>query len=113
MANRANGSASARAKPNMPTAGARMLPVEATSTSRSPTIGHVHENDTSTKVNAIRNMLSTPDVFSLLRFTAFVHDEGRLSSNPPRKLAANSNRSKKKKMLKTAFVESSFILFAP
>ena len=52
MANSVNGNANARAKPNMPIAGATTLPVVETSTNKKPMIGPVHENETKDRVNA-------------------------------------------------------------
>ena len=51
------GSARATAKPSMPSAGASQLPLVAVSTSSSPMMGAVQENDTNTSVKAIRKML--------------------------------------------------------
>ena len=58
MAKSVNGRARARAKPNIPSAGASQLPLVVVSTSSRPIIGAVHENDTSTSVKAIRKMES-------------------------------------------------------
>ena len=55
-AKRVKGSANATAKPNIPIAGASQLPLVVVSTSSSPMIGAVHENDTSTRVKAIRKI---------------------------------------------------------
>ena len=52
------GSASAMEKPSMPMAGANQLPLVVVSTSSSPMMGAVHEKDTSTRVKAMRKMLS-------------------------------------------------------
>lgn len=71
------------AKPNMPNAGAIILPVVDTSTNRNPIIGPVQEKDTSDKVNAIRKMLSKPVVDSALLSTALLHFEGKVISNAP------------------------------
>ena len=62
IAKRVNGKASASAKPNIPTAGPMILPDVPISTSRKPIIGPVQEKLTKANVNAIRNMLSKPDV---------------------------------------------------
>ena len=55
-ANSVKGRASAKAKPNIPTAGASQLPLVVVSTSSRPMMGAVHENDTSTSVKAMRKM---------------------------------------------------------
>ena len=59
-------------KSEHPTAGPTTLPCVTASTSSVPIIGPVHENETSTKVNAIRNKLIRPVVFPALLLTAFV-----------------------------------------
>ena len=113
MANRVNGNASAMAKPNIPMAGAITLPVVETSTNKKPMIGPVHENETKDRVNAIRKILNKPLVCSALLSTALLHFEGRVSSNAPKKEAANTISIKQKNMLKIAFVESAFKALAP
>ena len=113
MANSVNGNANARAKPNMPIAGATTLPVVETSTNKKPMIGPVHENETKDRVNAIRKILNKPLVCSALLSTALLHFEGRVSSNAPKKEAANTISIKQKNMLKIAFVESAFKALAP
>ena len=113
MANKVNGKASAMAKPNMPMVGARMLPDVETSTRRKPMIGPVQEKDTKASVKAIRKMLKRPVVASALLSTALLHDEGKVISNAPKKLAANTSSNRQKKMLKMALVESAFKALAP
>ena len=105
MANSVNGNANARAKPT--------LPVVETSTNKKPMIGPVHENETKDRVNAIRKILNKPLVCSALLSTALLHFEGRVSSNAPKKEAANTISIKQKNMLKIAFVESAFKALAP
>ena len=58
MAKRVNGRARARAKPNIPTAGASQLPDVVVSTRSMPMMGPVQEKETSTRVKAIRKMES-------------------------------------------------------
>ena len=108
-----NGRASANAKPNIPTAGAKSEPPVETSTSKKPIMGPVHENETSDRVNAIRKMLSTPVVLPALLFTLFVHDEGSVSSKPPRNEAPKSTSIAKNIRLKIAFVERALSALAP
>jgi hypothetical protein len=108
-----NGSANANAKPNIPIAGANNEPPVDTSTSKKPIIGPVHEKDTNDKVNAIRNILSTPVVLPALLFTLFVHEEGSVSSNPPRNDAPKRSNNKKNKRLNRAFVERALRALAP
>ena len=108
-----NGRARAMAKPAMPTAGPVMLPDVLTSTSRKPMIGPVQENETSVSVNAMRNMLSSPLVDEALLSTLFVHEEGSVSSNHPKKDRANTTSSRQKKMLNTALVDRALSALAP
>ena len=113
MANRVKGKAKAMAKPNMPMVGARILPDVDTSTNRKPIIGPVQEKETKARVKAIRKMLNKPVVDSALLSTALLHEEGSVISNAPKKLAANTNSIRKKKILKTALVDKAFKALAP
>ena len=97
----------------MPTAGPKILSAVLTSTSRKPIIGPVQENDTSVSVNAMRNILSSPLVEEALLSTLFVHEEGSVSSNHPKKERANTTNRRKKKMLNTAFVDNALSALAP
>ena len=101
------------ANPSIPIAGAIILPVVDTCTNKKPIIGPVHENDTNDSVNAIKNILSKPPVFSALESTALLHLEGSVISKAPKKEAAKTTSIRKKKMLKTAFVDSEFNALAP
>ena len=80
---------------------------------RKPIIGPVHENDTKTKVNAMRKMLNKPVVDSALLSTALLQDEGNVISNAPKKLAANTTNIRKKRILKMALVDNAFKALAP
>ena len=113
MAKRVNGKARARAKPNIPTAGAMMLPDVPASTSRNPIIGPVHEKLTKTKVNAMRKMLSSPEVEDAFLSTALFQEDGRVISKPPRKEAPKTMSIRKKKMLKMALVDMALSADAP
>ena len=105
--------ASANAKPNIPMAGAMMLPVVAVSTNSVPIMGPVHEKDTSANVNAMKNILSRPVVASARASILLVHDAGNTSSKAPKNdMAKNTNRAKKIR-LKTALVDKSFSALAP
>ena len=113
-AKRVNGNANARAKPNMPTVGARAEPpLVLTSTSRKPMMGPVHEKLTNESVKAMRKMLRRPVVRSALLSTAEPHDEGSVISKPPKKLAAKTRSIRKKRMLNTALVLKSLRALAP
>ena len=105
--------ARASANPNIPMAGAMMLPVVAVSTNRVPIMGPVQENDTNAKVNAIKNMLSIPVVVSALASILLVHDAGSTNSKAPKnEIAKNTNKAKNIK-LNTALVDKSFSALAP
>ena len=112
-ANKVNGRASANANPNMPNAGASQLPLVVVSTSSSPIIGAVHENDTSTNVKAIRKMLNSPLVSVALVSTLFAQLSGSLISNHPKKDRAKTTSSRNRKMLKTALVDMAFSVSLP
>ena len=112
-ANSVNGRANAKAKPNMPTAGAIQLPLVVVSTSSNPMIGAVHENDTSTNVNAIRKIEIKPLVADALESTLSAHEEGSLISNQPKKLRANTTKSRNRKILNTALVDIAFSVSLP
>ena len=113
MANSVKGRASARAKPNIPTAGASQLPVVVVCTNNMPMIGPVQENDTSTSVNAIRKMLNRPLVSEALVSTLLAQLSGSLISNQPKKLRANTTSNRKRNTLNTAFVDIAFSVSLP
>ena len=113
MAKSVNGSAKARAKPNIPTAGASQLPLVVVSTNSRPMMGAVHENDTSTSVKAMRKMLSSPLVVEAFESTALAHESGSLISNHPKNDRAKTTNSRNRKMLKTAFVDMAFSVSEP
>ena len=76
-------------------------------------IGPVQEKETSTNVKDIKKILNTPVVESALLSNLLVQEAGKTNSKAPRKDTANSTNSKKKMMLKIAFVERSFKALAP
>ena len=108
-----NGRANANAKPNIPNAGANQLPLVAVSTSSNPTIGAVHENDTSTNVKAMRKMLNRPLVCEAFESTAFAQRSGSLISNQPKNDRANTTKRMNRKILNTAFVDIAFKVSLP
>ena len=113
MANNVNGKAKANAKPNIPTAGLIQLPEVTVSTNSKPMIGAVQENDTNTRVNAMRKIEIKPVALEALVSTEFAQLSGNLISNHPKNDNANTTNSKNKKMLNTALVESSLSLLGP
>ena len=112
-ANRVNGSANAMANPSMPMAGPQKLPEVAKSTSRKPMMGPVQEKLTSANVNAIKKMERSPLVELAFESTLLVHLLGRVSSNHPKKLSANTTSSAQKKRLNTALVLRALSALAP
>ena len=64
-------------------------------------------------MNAIRKIESNPVVAEALLSTALPHDEGRRSSNHPKKLKAKTTSKRKKKTLNGALVASSFNFCGP
>ena len=59
-ANKENGKANPAPKPSIPMIGAELTPFELVCPKRVPTNGPVHENETITKVNAIKNIPIKP-----------------------------------------------------
>ena len=76
-------------------------------------MGPVHEKDTSTSVKAIRKMLISPLVSEAFVSTALAHPSGRVISNQPKKLRANTTSSTKRNTLNTAFVDIAFSVSLP
>ena len=113
MANSVNGSARARANPNMPMAGASQLPLVVVSTNSRPMMGAVHENDTSTSVKAMRKMESRPLVSDAFVSTELAQLSGNLISNQPKNDRANTTSSTNRKMLNTALVDMAFSVSEP
>ena len=70
-----------------------------------PTIGPVQENDTSTRVSAIKNTPTSP-FFPDLPSALFTHDEGRVISNAPKKDAAKTIKTMKKTIFGSQCVAS-------
>ena len=65
-----------------------------------PRIGPVQEKETSTKVSAIKNGPKTPPAPALL-FIAVDQLLGNVISNKPKKLKANTKKTKKKMVFST------------
>src|SRR5690606_24756682 len=89
----ANGKTSAREKPNIPMSRPNRLPCEA-NTNRLPIIGPVQENDTITKVRAMKKMPLTLLVLALLS-AAVLHLAGNSISKAPRKEIPKTRNIKK------------------
>ena len=113
MAKSVKGTANAKAKPNIPTAGPTQLPEVTVSTSSKPMMGAVQEKLTSTKVKAIRKMDSSPVALPALESTALAQLSGSLISNQPKKLTAKTTSKRKMKTLKTALVERALSVLGP
>ncbi|MPN02395.1 hypothetical protein SDC9_149611 [bioreactor metagenome] len=113
MAKSTKGMARAMANPSMPMAGPRMLPDTAASTNSVPMMGPVQENETSTRVKAMKKMLSAPDVLSAFSSILFVHLDGSTKSKPPKKAMAKTTRRAKKIRLNRALVARLFRALEP
>jgi hypothetical protein len=92
-----NGNAKVKEKPNIPMIGLSMLPVEA-STRIPPMNGAVQENETSTRVSAIKKVPINPPLSTCLS-DLFVREDGRTISNMPKKEAAKAANNRKKIIL--------------
>ncbi len=108
---RVNGREKARENPNIPRIGFRASP-PADSTSNAPTIGPVHEKDTSTNVNAIKKAPIYPPLSACLS-DVFTHLPGRTSSNIPRNEAAKTMKRIKKIRFGIQCVLTAFVTSAP
>ena len=111
-ANRVNGIASARAKPNIPTAGPSKDPPEAALTSSDPIIGPVQEKLTKLKVNAMKKIPTIPPLLEASS-ALFTQLEGKVISKAPKKLAAKATNRAKNARLNHGLVAILFKLSAP
>ena len=112
IANSEKGNASATAKPNIPSVGAKSdLP--AASTSKVPMIGPVQEKETMTSVNAMSRILRNPPVFRALLSNAVDQLSGNVISKSPKKDSAKTTSNRKKKMFTIALVLRSLSADAP
>ena len=80
-------------------AGATILPDVEKSTSRNPMMGPVQEKDTMARVNAMRNIPSSPPVLLALLSSLLPHDDGSVISNHPKKDNAKTTSNAKKNKL--------------
>src|SRR5512133_2032875 len=110
-ANSVKGSANASPNPNIPTVGRSTSP-EAASTSKAPTMGPVHENDTSTVVRPRKNAASAPPL-STFESEELTHPAGITISNAPKKEAAKTRNNMKNRRLGIQCVLSVFANPAP
>ena len=98
------GNAKAKAKPNIPIAGAtHELPLAA-STNNVPIIGPVQLKLTNTRVNAMNRIERKPVVLLDLLFIALLHDAGSVISKSPKNESAKITRIAKNIKLATALV---------
>jgi hypothetical protein len=97
----------------MPIAGPTAEPIEAACTNNVPIIGPVQENDTSTNVNDMKNILIKPVVESALESSLVVHDDGKTISKAPKNDIANTTNKTKNSILNIAFVAKSLRALAP
>src|SRR5450759_491364 len=88
-----NGSANAKPNPIIPTVGLKTSPLAA-STSRAPIIGPVHENETITVVNPMKNAAKMPPL-STFESAPVTHLFGnRISNAPKNEVAKIMNNAK-------------------
>ncbi|OQB30175.1 MAG: hypothetical protein BWY08_01329 [Bacteroidetes bacterium ADurb.Bin174] len=113
IANKVKGTASATAKPSIPTAGASIEPDVDTSTSKVPIMGPVHENETSTSVKAINKILMKPAVESALASSFVDHEAGSVISKAPKNDMAKTTSNAKNNKLNTALVDILLSALAP
>jgi hypothetical protein len=83
-----NGNAKAIPNPAIPIVGRNTSPAAA-STSKAPTMGPVHENDTITVVNPIKNRANIPPL-STFESAFETHFSGKTISNAPKNEAAKT-----------------------
>ena len=76
-------------------------------------MGAVHENDTSTSVNAMRKMESSPLVVVALVSTLLAQLSGSLISNQPKNDRAKTTSSRKSRILNTALVDMALSVLLP
>jgi hypothetical protein len=98
--------------PNIAQKGPDIFPVPAAATRAFPIIGPVHENETTTNANAIKNIPAKPPR-SLCLSILFTNDDGRTISNAPKNEAAKIINNAKIIKLNIALVESVFNAPAP
>src|SRR5690554_3295062 len=89
IAKKVNGKAKATEKPSIPINGPSTEPVCTDSTNNVPIIIAVHENETKTKVKAIKNTDNNPDDESTFLSILLTQLEGRFMSNAPKNEIAN------------------------
>ena len=80
--------------------------------SKLPTTGPVHENETSTKVNAMKNIPTIPPRSEALS-ALLIHEAGRVISKAPRKEAAKITKMRKKKMFTPILLAKPLRALAP
>ena len=111
-ANKEKGKASPRPNPNMPMMGAIAIPWELVCPNKVPTIGPVHEKETITNVNAIKNIPVNPPL-PAFESALFAQLLGNCNSNAPKKDMAKTIKMRKKIRLETALVEMVYRILSP
>ena len=106
MANNIKGNAMADEKPNIPTIGP-IPPCLADSPNKEPTIGPVHENETTAKANAIKKIPMIPPLSACLSIL-FKNEFGKTISNAPKNEAAKTIRITKNIKLNQTLVDNAF-----
>ncbi len=110
-ANRVNGNAKARENPSMPMMGSSTCPL-ADATRIAPTMGPVQENETSTRVNAIKKEPTIPPR-SACESDLLISQLGRVISNIPRNEAAKNIKIRKNRILGSQWVLRKLAKLAP
>src|SRR6056297_632268 len=111
IASKVKGIPKPKAKPNIPTVGSATLPPTAL-TSKAPTIGPVQENETITRVRAMKNDARKPPLSTCLS-ALLANPEGRTISKSPKKEAANVRKSRKNNELGSQWVPRVVVKSAP
>src|ERR1043165_3402047 len=105
------GNASPSEKPNMPSAGPTRPPRLA-ATSNGPMMPEVQENDTITRVMAMKKM-PLKELVPARESVLLVHDEGNVISKAPRKETPNTTKTAKKNKLAIQLEDSLYNAWGP
>ena len=110
-ANTTNGNANAIENPNIPINGPSSDPETTDCTNKVPIIIAVHENETNTRVNAIKNILANPELVSAFLSIKFTQLEGNTNSKAPKNEIANNKKIAKSTL--NSGLELRFVMHQP
>ena len=110
-ANKVNGIAKAREKPNIPMIGFKKTPCDA-AIRMDPAKGPVQEKDTKTRVKAIKKTPIKPPLYDLAS-TEFTKPEGNTISNAPKKEIPKNTKITKNRRFGIQWVLKKFAKLAP